>query len=86
VTIKNKTVKLTPDVCLVATTPEIITPGECAALLRVNESWIYEKCRTRQRNPLPAHRIGRYLRFRRSEVLAWFDRTSEPAPKKRGRR
>jgi excisionase family DNA binding protein len=68
------------------TTHEILTPEEVAALLRVSPNFIYEKCRARQRNPLPAHRIGRYLRFRRSEVLAWFDRTAEPAPKKRGRR
>jgi excisionase family DNA binding protein len=64
------------------TTSEIITPEECAALLRVSPSFIYEKCRARQRNPLPAHRIGRYLRFRRSEVLDWFDRTSDPVSKR----
>ncbi len=67
------------------TTHEIITPEECAALLRVNESWIYEKCRRRSRDPLPAHRIGRYLRFRRSEVLDWFDRTVSTPKKTRGR-
>ena len=54
---------------------EILTPEEVATLLRVKPSWVYEKSRTRSRNPLPVHRIGRYLRFRRSEVLAWFDGT-----------
>ena len=67
-------------------TLEILTPDEVAALLRVSPSFVYEKTRRRQRNPLPTHRIGKYLRFRRSEVLAWFDRTAQPATKKRGRR
>jgi excisionase family DNA binding protein len=62
---------------------EILTPEECAVLLRVQPSFIYEKCRRRSRDPLPCHRIGRYLRFRRSEVLAWFDRTAVPAKKVR---
>jgi len=62
---------------------DILTPEECAALLRVNPSFIYEKCRRRSRDPLPCHRIGRYLRFRRSEVMAWFDRTVAPVKKVR---
>jgi predicted DNA-binding transcriptional regulator AlpA len=67
--------------------PEILTPEDVAALFRVSESWVHEKCRRRSCDPLPAHRIGRYLRFRRSEVFAWFDRAAEwSAPKKRGRR
>jgi excisionase family DNA binding protein len=53
------------------TTLEIMTPTECAELLRVPLSWIYAKCRQRQRNPLPTYRIGRYLRFSRAAVLAW---------------
>jgi excisionase family DNA binding protein len=63
---------------------DILTPEEVAALLRVSTGWVHEKCRARSRNPLPARRIGRYLRFRRSEVLAWFDGTAAPA--KKGRR
>jgi excisionase family DNA binding protein len=69
-----------------AVNPEILTPDEVAALLRVAPSFVYEKTRRRSRDPLPTHRIGKYLRFRRSEVLAWFDRTAQPAPKNRGRR
>jgi excisionase family DNA binding protein len=53
--------------------PSILTPEEVAELLRVDLSWIYEKSRRRQRNPLPVHKIGRYLRYRRDEVLGWFD-------------
>jgi excisionase family DNA binding protein len=53
--------------------PDIITPEECAALLRVAPSWIYAKSRRRQRNPLPVYRIGRYLRFSKAAVLAWLE-------------
>jgi excisionase family DNA binding protein len=53
--------------------PEILTPEEVAELLRVSLTWLYEKSRRRQRNPLPVKRIGRYLRYRRTDVLAWFD-------------
>jgi excisionase family DNA binding protein len=65
--------------------PEILTADECAELLRVSLGWVHAKCRSRSRNPLPAHRIGKYLRFRRSEVLAWFDSTVTPAKKSRQR-
>jgi len=48
-------------------TSEILTPEDVAELLRVRVSWVHEKVRARSRNPLPARRIGRYLRFKRSE-------------------
>ena len=54
---------------------DILTVSDVADLLRVSEGWVHEKCRRRAKNPLPAHAVGRYLRFRRSEVLAWFDGT-----------
>jgi excisionase family DNA binding protein len=63
---------------------EILTAEECAELLRVSVGWVHAKTRARSRNPLPAHRIGKYLRFRRSEILAWFDSTLASA--KKGRR
>src|SRR5437868_1639924 len=63
---KSTAVILTPEPL------DILTPEEVAALLRVQPSFIYEKCRRRSRDPLPVHRIGRYLRFSRREVLAWF--------------
>lgn len=39
-----------------------------------NVAAVYELTRTRARDPLPALRVGKYLRFRRSEVLAWLER------------
>lgn len=60
----------------VSTTPlgEILTVGETAALLKVPPSSIYEWTRFRGSNrgaPLPHRRVGKYIRFLRSEVEAW---------------
>jgi excisionase family DNA binding protein len=62
---------------------EILTPKEVAELLRVPESWVYEKTRTRQRNPLPVFKIGHYLRFEKSAVIAWLQGTQPIAKRKR---
>ena len=61
---------------------DILLPEECAALLRVDLSWIYEKSRKRQQNPLPTYRIGRYLRFSKAAVLAWLETQSNTVGRK----
>ena len=67
-----------------ASTPqEILTPEEAAALLRMGVIWVKEKCRSRAKNPLPHHRAGKFLRFRRSELLKWFDEQLVTAKKSR---
>lgn len=66
------------------TLSEILTPEDLAALLHVTPSWVHEKCRARSRNPLPVLRIGRYIRFRWSQVIEWLDGARTPA--KKGRR
>ena len=53
------------------TSHEILKPDEVAALLRTSTAWVYEKCRSRQKDPLPFMRIGRYVRFDKDAVLAW---------------
>jgi excisionase family DNA binding protein len=52
---------------------EILIVAEVAALLKVPPSSIYEWTRFRgtQRIPLPHRKVGKYLRFLRSEVDAW---------------
>lgn len=57
----------------VVTSSEILTVAEVAALLKVPASSIYEWCRFRstQRTPIPHRKVGKYLRFLRSEVEAW---------------
>ena len=44
----------------------LLTPQELAERLRVPRSWVYEQSRL---GKLPTHHVGRYLRFRLSEVL-----------------
>ena len=45
----------------------LLTPDELAQSLKVPVSWVYEQSRL---GNLPTHRLGRYIRFRLSEVLA----------------
>lgn len=39
-----------------------------------NVAAVYELTRKRARDPLPGLRIGKRLRFRRGDLLAWIDR------------
>jgi len=52
---------------------EILTPDELAARLKVPVSWIYEKQRTRCKNPIPSKPMGRYVRFDWDEVTKWLE-------------
>ena len=45
-----------------------------ARMLGVPTSWIYERTATRQ---IPHYRVGRYVRFRVSEVLDWLTAEAE---------
>lgn len=56
--------------------PRILGVAQVAELLGVPESSVYEYTRFRgshNPNPLPARRVGRYLKFVESEVLTWFN-------------
>lgn len=57
----------------VVVSSEILTVAETAAVLKVPVSSIYEWTRFRgtQRVPLPHRKVGKYLRFLRSEIDAW---------------
>jgi predicted DNA-binding transcriptional regulator AlpA len=61
----------TPQASAGITPPEIMTPEEVAQLLRTSRNWVYEKCRSRARDPLPCLRIGRYIRFEKPIILEW---------------
>jgi excisionase family DNA binding protein len=53
---------------------EVLTVAEAAALLKVPPSSIYEWTRYRgshRGTPLPHRKIGKYIRFLRSEIDAW---------------
>lgn len=58
---------------------DILTPQQLAERLQVPLSWIYEKSRRRQQQPLPTFRIGKYIRFSWAAVSTWLLSTADPA-------
>ena len=52
----------------------LLTIAEVAAMLQVDASWVYERVRRRSVDRLPAFHLGKYLRFRKADVLAWLER------------
>ena len=53
---------------------QLLTVEEVAELLKVPVSWVYERTRTRASDRIPGFRLGKYWRFRESDVLAWIER------------
>ena len=51
----------------------LLTVHEVAEFLKVPVSWVYERTRRRGAERLPHLKIGKYLRFRREDVLGWID-------------
>lgn len=47
---------------------QMLTVTELADSLQVRRSWVYGRSRS---SDFPTHRVGRYLRFRLSEVERW---------------
>lgn len=63
---------------------DILTPLELAARLKVTKWWVYHQMRPTVRahgTPLPAVKIGGYLRFHWPDVAAWL-LTQQPAQRK----
>jgi excisionase family DNA binding protein len=60
---------------------EILTVAELAAMLKMSKTQIYEMTKTRTRtgsmreNPLPVLRINGNVRFRKSDVEAWIEKS-----------
>jgi excisionase family DNA binding protein len=50
---------------------DLATVTEIAELLQVPNSWVYERTRRRGIERIPHFKLGKYLRFSRSEVLDW---------------
>lgn len=57
---ETSTVQPTPD-----DRPKLLTAEEAAAILTVPKSWVYRAAREGE---LPVVRLGRYRRFRRSDI------------------
>lgn len=53
---------------------ELMTVSETAALLKVPVSWVYERTRRRGSERLPHMKLGKYLRFSKSEVEEWLSK------------
>jgi excisionase family DNA binding protein len=51
----------------------LLKPREVAEMLRVPISWVYERTRRHGTTRLPHIKIGKYLRFRKEDVLGWLD-------------
>jgi excisionase family DNA binding protein len=56
---------------MIIVSEQLLTPEELAGRLKVPKSWVYEKTRSRSRDPLPVLRIGRYMRFHWPDVAEW---------------
>jgi len=50
---------------------EFMDVAETARVLKVHVSWVYERTRRRGQDRIPHIKLGKYLRFDRSEVLTW---------------
>src|SRR6266705_5372328 len=63
-----------PAVPIISASCEVLSVQEAAALLKVPPSSIYEWTRYRGNNrgaSIPHRKVGKYLRFLRSEVESW---------------
>lgn len=52
---------------------QLLTIADVAEFLRVDKSWVYQHVRMRSRNRLPALRLGKYWRFRKSDLISWVE-------------
>jgi excisionase family DNA binding protein len=50
---------------------DLKTLEEMAALLRVNQSWLYRQTKRHGPGSIPRIKVGKYLRFKEAEVMKW---------------
>jgi len=51
----------------------ILTPEQVAERLQIKARTVYELTRRRSIRPMPVLKVGKYLRFRWSDVERWLD-------------
>jgi excisionase family DNA binding protein len=56
---------------------QLLTVHQVAALLHVPVSWVYGRTRKRSRERLPGYRLGKYWRFRETDILVWLKSQNE---------
>ncbi len=52
---------------------ELLTAEEAARFFKVPLSWVYERCRMLSPDPLPHVKLGKYLRFYKSDLLQYME-------------
>jgi excisionase family DNA binding protein len=71
---KAKSADQQPAVDVISRHPEpLMTGEEVAERLKIKASTVYELTRRRTRQPLPFFKVGKYLRFRWSDVEKWLE-------------
>jgi len=62
---------------------ELATVTEIAEFLQLPKSWVYERTRRRGIERIPHFKLGKYLRFSKTEVREWVERqrTNSLAPR-----
>lgn len=53
---------------------DFLTPNEMAEILRTPLSWIYSQTRKKGKDTIPMIRVGKYMRFKKEEVLGWIQK------------
>jgi excisionase family DNA binding protein len=53
------------------------TIDELAEILKVPKSWLYSKTRETGPDAIPRLKIGKYIRFRLPDVMAWLEKRNE---------
>jgi len=51
----------------------LLTVEQVADLLQVPPSWVYGRTRSRAADRVPGFRLGKYWRFRDTDVLNWLE-------------
>jgi excisionase family DNA binding protein len=53
---------------------ELMTVSEIAAVLKVPNSWVYERTRRRGIERIPHVKLGKYLRFSMPQIRKWLEK------------
>ena len=53
---------------------ELRTPDDICERLNVKKSFFYAPIRRKGADPIPCVTVGKYLRYRLSDVMAWIER------------
>jgi excisionase family DNA binding protein len=77
--LKNRKEVVQPEVSMQSSEP-ILTIEQVAERLQLRPSTVYELTRRRSRHPLPVLRVGKFLRFRWSQIEHWLNESQEKTP------